>query len=100
MNKEDATGRLAAWTREEQVELIRHKYTALAPLLNERTRRCWAATEAHALGYGGISRVAEALGIARGTIHAGLAAAVLPLGGRERAGLGATVAAAAERLWG
>jgi transposase len=59
-------------TRDEQVELIRHKYTPLAPLLNERTRRCWAATEAQALGYGGISRVAEALGIARGTIHAGL----------------------------
>jgi transposase len=58
--------------RAEQVELIRHKYTALAPLLNERTRRCWAATEAQALGYGGISIVAEALGIARGTIHAGL----------------------------
>jgi len=58
--------------RAEQVELIRHKYTALAPLLNERTRRCWAATEAQALGYGGISIVAEALEIARGTIHAGL----------------------------
>src|SRR2546426_12697893 len=60
-------------TREEQVELIRHKYAALAPLLNERTRRCWAATEAQALGYGGIRLVAQALGLARGTIHAGLA---------------------------
>jgi hypothetical protein len=60
-------------TREEQVEHIRHKYTALAPLLNERTRRCWAATEAQALGYGGFSVVAEAVGMARGTIHAGLA---------------------------
>lgn len=60
-------------TREEQVALLRRKYAALAPLLNERTRRCWAATEAQALGYGGISLVAEALGIARGTIHAGLA---------------------------
>ena len=59
-------------TRVERVEFIRHKYTALAPLLNERTLRCWAATEAQALGYGGISIVAEALGIARGTIHAGL----------------------------
>jgi transposase len=60
-------------TREKQVEFIRHKYAALAPLLNERTRRCWAATEAQALGYGGISIVADALGIARGTIHVGLA---------------------------
>ena len=60
-------------TREERVALIRRKYAALAPLLNERTRRCWAATEAQALGYGGISLVADALGVARGTIHAGLA---------------------------
>jgi transposase len=60
-------------TREEEVALLQQKYAALAPLLNERTRRCWAATEAQALGYGGISLVAEALGIARGTIHAGLA---------------------------
>jgi len=58
---------------EEKVEHIRHKYTALAPLLNERTRRCRAATEAQALGYGGISAVAEAVGMARGTTHAGLA---------------------------
>ncbi len=60
-------------TREEEVALLQQKYAALAPLLNERTRRCWAATEAQALGYGGISLVAEALGIARGTLHAGLA---------------------------
>jgi DDE family transposase len=58
--------------RAEQVELIRHKYSAVAPLLNERTRRCWAATAAQALGYGGIRIGAEALGIARGTIPAGL----------------------------
>ena len=48
-------------------------HSTLAPLLNERTRRCWAATEAQVLGYGGISVVAEALGMARGTIHTGLA---------------------------
>src|SRR2546426_1530604 len=59
-------------TREEQVALIRHKYVALAPLLNERTRRCWAATEAQALGYGGISLVAEALGAAPGPFIRGL----------------------------
>ena len=45
-------------TREEEVARIQHKYASLAPLLNERTRRCWAATEAQALGYGGISLVA------------------------------------------
>ena len=60
--------------REEQVALMRHKSAALAPLLNERTPRCWAATEAQALGYGGSSLGAEAVGLARGTIHAGVAA--------------------------
>ena len=42
-------------------------------MLNERTRRCGAATEARALGHGGISLVAEAVGLARGTLHAGVA---------------------------
>src|SRR5713101_1803263 len=58
--------------RAEHMETIRRKYAALAPLLNERTRRCWAATEAQTLGYGGVSLVARATGVARGTIQAGL----------------------------
>ena len=40
--------------------------------LNERTRRRWAAVEARALGRGGIARVAEATGLSRTTIGAGL----------------------------
>lgn len=40
--------------------------------MNERSRRIWAATEARAIGWGGVSRVAEATGIARNTIAAGL----------------------------
>ena len=43
----------------------------LQPELDERARRCWAATEAPALGYGGASAVARACGIARNTIAAG-----------------------------
>jgi len=41
--------------------------------LNERQRRLWAATEARALGYGGIAAVARATGLDRDTIAAGLA---------------------------
>jgi transposase len=41
-------------------------------VFDERTRRLWAATEARALGRGGISRVAEATGLSRLTIRAGL----------------------------
>ncbi len=51
---------------------IQAKYAALRPLLDERTRRIWAATEARALGRGGISRVTEATGLSRHTVRAGL----------------------------
>jgi hypothetical protein len=54
-------------------ETIQQKYAALAPLLNERTRRLWAATEARALGHGGIACVERATGISRSTIVRGLA---------------------------
>src|SRR5512134_1675419 len=46
--------------------------TALSPVLNERSRRVWAATEPQAIGYGGITQVARATGIAASTIQRGL----------------------------
>jgi len=51
---------------------IRRKFLALASHLNEHTRRLWAATEARALGYGGISLVARATGVSRRAIQVGL----------------------------
>ena len=48
------------------------KYHALVSEMDERTRRLWAATEARALGYGGISAVARATGMAISTIRTGL----------------------------
>src|SRR6516162_10123352 len=51
---------------------LRVKYERLRPVLNERQRRLWAATEALALGRGGISRVAEATGLSRPTVRAGV----------------------------
>jgi transposase len=54
------------------VDIISEKYTSLEPLLNERARRLWAATEARAIGRGGVSRVSEATGLSRPTIQAGL----------------------------
>lgn len=56
----------------QTLECLRRKYTLLQPDLDERGRRCWAATEALALGYGGVSTVALATGLARNTIAAGL----------------------------
>jgi transposase len=51
---------------------LRTKFEALAPELTERSRRLWAATEALALGHGGIGAVAAATGISRSTISRGL----------------------------
>ena len=51
---------------------IRRKYRVVAPELDERRRRQWAAAEARDVGYGGVSLVARATGLARSTIHAGL----------------------------
>ena len=53
-------------------QAINAKLTALAPLLEERTRRRWAAVEARAIGRGGIARVAEATGLSQTTIRAGI----------------------------
>src|SRR5947207_10551723 len=53
-------------------EAIAAKFISLRPLLDERARRVWAAVEARAMGRGGMSRVAEATGLSRGTIRAGL----------------------------
>lgn len=49
------------------------KYAALGPVLDERSRRLWAAAESRAIGYGGDSVVSAATGIARQTIRRGRA---------------------------
>jgi hypothetical protein len=49
------------------VEQIEIKYKHLTPLLNERSRRLWAATEAAALGYGGILALHRATGLSQNT---------------------------------
>ncbi len=54
------------------VGLCRAKYKALAPTLTERARRIWAATEARAAGWGGITGVVRATGISYSTIQRGL----------------------------
>ena len=50
---------------------VKTKYRKLAPFLDERARRVWAAAEASAIGYGGVAAVAGATGISRTTILAG-----------------------------
>ena len=54
------------------IATLRAKYGSLAPVLTERSRRLWAATEAQALGHGGIAMVERATGISRSTIVRGI----------------------------
>lgn len=54
------------------IATVRDKYEAIVPLLHEKARRRWAATEAIALGRGGISTVATATGLSRPTIRKGI----------------------------
>ena len=55
-----------------QEDIIREKYQVLAPELNERTLRLFAAAEAKYLGRGGISLVARAIEVSRDRISRGL----------------------------
>ncbi len=52
---------------------IRLRFEALAPVLDERARRRFAAAEAMSAGRGGVSAVTRATGVARSTIGRGLA---------------------------
>ena len=53
------------------VERIRRKFLAVGPVLDERSRRQWAASEVLELGWGGLTAVATATGLARDTIRVG-----------------------------
>jgi transposase len=64
-------------------QAITAKFAILSPLLDERARRLWAAAEARAIGRGGISQVAEATGLSRATIRAGLQELARPVAAPE-----------------
>ena len=52
--------------------VIRERFAAVGPDLSERSRRLLAAAEAKTAGYGGITAVSLATGVARSTIGRGL----------------------------
>jgi transposase len=56
----------------EKEEAIKQRYERVAGELNERTRRLLAASEAMVLGWGGISAVSRATGLARQVISQGI----------------------------
>ena len=51
--------------------IVRTKFLALSPVMDERLTRLWAGAEADALGDGGIAIVERATGLSRTTIRAG-----------------------------
>ena len=54
------------------MDILRQKYLSLQGVLDERTRRLWAAVEARTLGRGGVALVVEATGLAPRTVLKGL----------------------------
>ncbi len=56
----------------KELAVVRKKYRVLRDVLDERGRRVWAAAEASSLPRGGVSLVAQATGLSRTTIHAGI----------------------------
>lgn len=53
-------------------DVVENKLKRILPYLNEKQQRILAATEAIALGYGGVSKVSKITGISRTTIHKGI----------------------------
>ena len=60
------------------IEALRTKFEALIPYLDEKLRRLWAASEAVALGKGGIKTVAFATGLSCNTIRTGIKELQIP----------------------
>jgi hypothetical protein len=54
------------------LDAIAAKYRLLAPLMDERMRRQWAATEARAYAWGGVRAVSSVMGMSPNTIKKGL----------------------------
>lgn len=56
----------------QSLRQIKSRFRSLAPLMDERMRRQWAASEAQTYGWGGLSAVSVATGMSRNTIRKGL----------------------------
>ncbi len=63
---------LLAWRSDAETGLA-SKFKLLARVLAERARRLVAAAEAEAMGFGGVTAVALASGLSRGTVMRGVA---------------------------
>jgi hypothetical protein len=71
-------------------ETLKRKFDIMLPLLDERQRRAYLATEAEAIGRGGITIVAKTAGVSRDVVQRGMHEPdlTLPAGRVRRAGGG------------
>ncbi len=56
----------------DEEQAVRERFARIAPTLDERGRRLFAANEALAFGFGGPEAVARATGLSKGTIYRGM----------------------------
>jgi hypothetical protein len=68
------------------IDQVKRKYYCLAPEMDERRLRQWAAAEARELGYGGVAVVSNATGLSRPTIYRGIRELEMPLSSRIEEG--------------
>src|SRR5687768_280829 len=76
---------------ESPMVTLEKSYRLIAPHLDERARRLWCASQAQALGHGGVTRVREGTGVSRPRITRGkkdLDAPTFPDGRIRRSGGG------------
>ena len=55
------------------MRVAKRRFRQMAPVLNEQSRRRFAAMEALILGHGGVSAMSRISGLARSTINRGIA---------------------------
>ena len=57
---------------EDEINIIKVKYRVIKNCLSEKGRRLWAAVEANAYGWGGVTLVCKASGLSNATVHRGM----------------------------
>lgn len=57
---------------QQAIEQIAAKYRSLEPMMDERMRRQWAATESLSYGWGGLKAVSTAIGMSPNTVRKGI----------------------------
>ena len=68
------------------IDQVKRKYNCLAPEMDERRLRQWAAVEARELGYGEVTIASNATGLSRPRSYRGIRELAMPLSSRIEEG--------------